>query len=184
MRELRTEYLARFAALPGVALCEAHDGELDDDEVARVGVARTPAVLVTCLGSDELVDEFGEPAARMQWVAVVIARGADSVREGESTRGDVAAALALRIAHELTAGAPFDAALERSRAIKVANMAGTRAAKRGHAIWVVTWTAPTSIRPEDLDPILSDLTLVHTDYDFGPNKGVDAATNTDMTGGP
>lgn len=182
---LRQQYIERFLGLPGVQHCAAHDGELDDDEVARVGQARTPAVLVTCLGAEDIDDELGQEAtAYLQWVAVVIARAPDRVREGERSAGDVAAAIALRIAYELRYGAPFDGVFEAPSNVRVANMVGTRAAKRGHAIWAVTWRQPASIRPEELEPVLHDLRLIHTDYDLPPHPGVDMSSDTVMTEEP
>lgn len=160
MRELRDQYLVACAALPTVAVCVAHDGELDDAEVARVGVAASPAVLVTCLGVEETVSELAPGAGRCRWVAVVLARPPDAVRCEYASAGDLAAVIALRIVRLLETGV-FGASLERATNVRAANLVGTTAARRGYALWAVTWTAPTVLEHEG--PELHPLRLIHTD---------------------
>jgi hypothetical protein len=177
VHSLRDEYVTRIGAFAAVKTCRAHDGELDDAEVARVGAPATPAVLVTCLGAPTMLDELGASAARFRWVAVVIARASDAIRDDHDSSGDVAAAIALRVAWELVHGAGFEHGLERPSDVRVANLIGRDAAHRGYALWAVTWEQPTPITPEGLEAVLDPFLHLHTDYDLPPTAGVDFAAD-------
>lgn len=184
MRSLRAQYVERIRGLPGVVRCVAHDGELDDAEVARIGAQQTPAVYLSCLGARDATDELGGRSARLRWVAVVIARPPDRRRDEYDSAGDVAALIAMRIAYELAHGEPFGAALDRPADVRAANLVGARAQARGYALWAVTWEQSTEITPEELEPVLHDLRLIHTDYDLPPHPGVDMSSDTVMTEEP
>lgn len=181
MLDLRAQYLARFGAIKPVAQAIAHDGELDDDEVERIGVARTPAVILTCLGMAGVLEDSGPTAAWLRWVAVVIARAPDSVRASRASAGDVAALIALRVVHELAQGDPFAAALERAADVRAQNLVGTRAARKGYVLWAVTWRQPTEIRPAELDAVLDEFGFLHTDIRLAPvEEGDPVDTSTDL----
>lgn len=179
MLDLRTQYVTAFEALPHVALAAPHDGEFGPDEVTRLGGLRTPAVYVACMGGQE--HEDGGPSSSMlRWVAMVLARPPDAVREGEKSAGDVAALIALRIVHELSESS-FPASLERATGVRSRNLFGADGARKGYRLWAVTWMAPTRIRPADLDPMLDPFRLLVTEYDLGPADGtIDTTTNTDL----
>ncbi len=167
MLELRSQYVAAFGALPLVALAAPHDGEFGPEEVARLGAAKTPAVYVACLGVAQEYEDSGPAAAVLRWAAMVIARAPDAVREEKASAGDVAALVALRIVRELRVTA-FGASLELAGNVRARNLFGADAARRGYRLWAVTWTAPTTLEPEDLDPELHPFLALHTAYDFGP----------------
>lgn len=173
MFDLRTQYLARFGALAGVQSCEAHDGEFDSSEVARLGAAKTPAIYVACMGESEVLDETGETGAVLTWLAMVVARGPDGVREGHATGGDVAAALALRIVAELSEGDSFPAARTRPAKVRSRNLYGSDAARKGYRLWAVSWEQAATIRPDELEPVLHDYARQHTEYPNLPDGSGD-----------
>lgn len=178
MIELRQSYVDRFASLPAVQQCAAHDGEFRAEEVARLGAPRTPAVFVACLGLIAMLDQSGPPAGQLQWAAFVLVRSPDRVREDARSGGDVAALIALRIAAELEGGDAFDASLDAPDRIRAQNLFATSAASKGFILWAVTWQQSTTIPPATVDVWLNDLAVVHTDFDLPPVEGVDYEAET------
>lgn len=190
MLALRDQYVERFGAIPAVELCTAHDGEFRDGEVERLGGAKTPGVYVACMGlvEDDELGNAGVLQATLAWVAFVLTRSPDAVREVRRSSGDVAALIALAIVHELVRGEHFEAAWSPATALRCQNLFGTSSAKKGHTLWAVTWHQSTEITPEGLEAVLNPFRTFHTDVDVDQDGNVDmSGTKTlpidrDMTG--
>lgn len=181
MLELRSQYVDRFADLSGVEVCAPHDGEFRDGEVARLGATRTPAVYVSCMGMPGDMEDYAGPlVGNLAWVAFVLVRSPDAVREGRRSAGDLAAMIALGIVWQLLRGDEFAAAREDATKVRAQNLFGTTAAQRGHTLWAVTWQQPTEITPEGLEAVLDAFRTLHTDFDLPPDEGVDIEAETTL----
>lgn len=175
MLALRDQYVERFNTIPAVQLCTAHDGEFRDGEVERLGGAKTPGVYVACMGlvEDDELDVAGPLQATLAWVAFVLVRSPDAIREARASAGDLAALIALAIVYQLTRGDAFPAALARAKSFRAQNLFGTASAKRGHTLWAVTWHQSTEITPEGLEAVLAAFRTFHTDVDVDQDGVVD-----------
>lgn len=161
MIALRDELVARFAGLPGVVLAVAHDEDVDEDEIHRIGHAKTPAVLVVHLGADSPEVLPGEGVmAKHRWAAIVLATRGDAQELARDSRGDAAQIIGLRIAYELAAGDRFAAEHDRPEKVRVHNASNVKTARLGVAVAVVEWVHEGPIDPDDLVLELQALEIV------------------------
>lgn len=180
MIELRDEYVTRFGALAGVELCAAHDGEFRADEVARLGAAKTPAVYVACAGMEREQGYDGPLIGALSWVAFVVVRSPDAVREEQRTAGDLAGVISLAIVYELLRGTAFAHGAEQATKVRARNLFGTSAAKSGFILWAVTWIQSAEILPDAAAPVYANFRRMVADFDLPPEDGVDLTGEADL----
>lgn len=192
MIALRDAYVTAFGALPGVRKAIAHDEDVNEAELKRIGSKATPVVYVVCLGTDP-AEYATEGVATHRFAAVVAADRSAAAREDSASKGDLAAVIALRIAYELVVhdGLPEAAADALTRQsptdVRTRNESGTDLARAGYSVWVATWRVQAPLTPEDVELVTRPLDAIHGSFTTpGSGKGeagtVESETHTDFTG--
>lgn len=189
MIRLRDAYVTRFADLPLVRSARAHDEDVNEAELKRVGSKATPVVYVVCMGTDS-AEYSGEAEAPHRFAAVVATDRSAAAREDEAaaSKGDLAGVIALRIANELVTGAApthegSDLTSGPPTDVRTRNESSTELARAGYAVWVVTWRVLAPLTPEDAELVRRPLHAIHTSYTtpgsgVGPEGTVESETLT------
>jgi hypothetical protein len=178
--DLRDEYVTRIGAIDGVRHCIAVDPSWDEDELKRTGAQATPTVLVQTLRAEPAPDgDYGTSLVmRFAFAATVISRSGDAVRLGSDSGGDVAAAIASRIASLLVRDARATNECGSRPMPEMANLTDAGMKRAGRNAWVVAWEADAEV---DLtsELVLVDLETIHTDFDVtGATGDPDGVTDT------
>jgi hypothetical protein len=176
---LRNAYVARIATLPHVRTAVAHDEDVNEAELKRIGSKATPVVYVVCLGTDDA--EFsGETEAPHRFAAVVATDRSAAAREEDiASKGDLAGAIALRVAYDLITGAAptasggGDLTSGPATNVRTRNESSSELARAGYSVWVVTWRVLAPITPDDVELVTRPLHAIHTSYTT-PGSGVGA----------
>jgi len=154
-----------LAGVEGVKACAVHAGRFELAQLRRY-TAKSPCVLMACLGGD--LDRVGGGGVTLsaQWAAFIIAQDAAG-----AARKDTALAVVELVALAVVDNAWADYSASGPRNLKVQNLYTDSADARGVALWAVTWDQACLLDAGDA-PSYEPLHLIDVTYDVDDTDAI------------
>jgi len=164
--------------LEKIADVREYDGEFDDDS-KEFKATKPVAVLAALVGWTDVVDTT--PAeVDGQFVALCIAKTARASR-GETSKADVAAGLAGYVHAKLADGPDWDGlCIKAPERIRASNEHSDKLARKGLALWSVTWRQRFNLDPTPPAGTLNPLSMIFTTFAMGDEHTPDAESQIDF----
>lgn len=155
-----------------------YEGDFDDDN-KDFKATKNMAVLVSLLGWKDSGQDLEPPTVDATLVALCISKIVRTA-SGESTKSDVAAALAATVHRRLAAGERWGGlAAKAATNVQVSNEHSNKQFRKGLSVWSLAWR-----QRFELDLVgggaLNDLSIIHTTFAMGDDHTPDAVSQIDF----